>query len=138
MKLLRKEIQAYRNKLLAEQDFICPLCSNSIHPSDATLDHDHGTGHVRKVLHRSCNAAEGKILSWCRRTQSDNPLEFLCGLTDYWVQDYRGNPTHPAHLSDEQKLIKKYRKLRKRSVRMRTKQKYTDLITDLMRKEKNG
>lgn len=46
------------------QGGLCPLCQKHIDlkiKGEGVIDHDHDTGEVRGVLHRSCNAAEGKI-----------------------------------------------------------------------------
>jgi len=133
MKLTRKEVKAYRQGLSRKQKHMCALCGTHMLEKDRTLDHDHVSGHVRKVLHRSCNAAEGKILSWCKRTKSDNPVELLKSLLMYWMTDWSGSAVHPAHLTHEEQLIKKYRSLRRSSKRERTKQKYTDLIEQVIR-----
>lgn len=42
----------------------CKLCNKPIDltiKGEGVIDHDHDTGEIRGVLHRSCNAAEGKI-----------------------------------------------------------------------------
>jgi len=49
---------------LAKQGGNCPLCTLPIDLREkgaACLDHNHQTGEVRGVLHRSCNAALGKM-----------------------------------------------------------------------------
>ena len=92
------EIKAYREELLKKQDFVCPLCGEEILLHEATLDHDHGTGHIRQVLHRSCNQGEGRILSWAgKRTRGTDPEEFLRNLLKYWKKSYKRNPLHPQH-----------------------------------------
>ena len=131
MRLKRKEIKEYREQLLKQQGGICSLCEKPIEEGEDTLDHDHVTGRVRRVLHRSCNAAEGKILSWCKRSRCDVPTLMLNNLVKYWNDTYWDKPIHPAHLTDEEKLIKKYRRLLRRSKRERTKQKYRDLIKEV-------
>ena len=46
------------------QGGLCPICQQPIDlsiPKEGVIDHDHDTGEIRGVLHRSCNAAEGKV-----------------------------------------------------------------------------
>jgi hypothetical protein len=46
------------------QGGLCPLCGKVIDitiKGEGVTDHDHDTGQIRGILHRSCNAAEGKI-----------------------------------------------------------------------------
>jgi Recombination endonuclease VII len=113
MKLTVKEKGKYRNDLLQQQNNLCPLCGTVIFEGEQTLDHDHSTGKVRRVLHRSCNQAEGRILSWIRRSRATDPLEFLEALVRYWQEDYSDMPEHPTHKNEfEIKLSKLKRKLR--------------------------
>ena len=96
--LKTRELKPYRLQLLEEQNYICPLCELELLPEDAALDHCHVTGHVRQVLHRSCNSAEGKILHWAgQRSKGDDPVEFVGNLLGYWQEDYTDNPNHPTH-----------------------------------------
>lgn len=70
VKLARSGMRAYVAKLLREQDGLCPLCGLPIDLSikgEGVLDHDHDSGRIRGVLHRSCNAAEGKIANAAAR-----------------------------------------------------------------------
>ena len=63
-KLTRTMLRSITLKILKEQDYICPVCGLKIDPTikgEAVCDHDHNTGQVRGVLHRSCNAALGKM-----------------------------------------------------------------------------
>lgn len=51
-------------KFLRDQGGVCAICGEPIDlniPREGVVDHDHNTGEVRGVLHRSCNGAEGKV-----------------------------------------------------------------------------
>lgn len=111
MRLKSSEIRDIRERMLSEQNGICPLCQTTIHPEEAALDHDHNTGRVRQVLHRACNQAEGRIKSWVNRSRhSGETLFFLKNLVAYLEQDYSENPEHPVHLT---KRVKKFSAQRK-------------------------
>lgn len=114
MKLKHREIPDYRERQLKRQNYICPLCGNTIHPEDAVLDHDHSTGKVRKVLHRSCNQTEGRILSWIKRSRSDDPRMFIKNLTKYWRESHDNKPEHPSHKTETEKEIRRLQKKRRR------------------------
>ena len=114
MRLKTSEIKEYREKLLKEQKYICPLCNTRIAKHEATLDHSHSTGKIRQVLHRSCNQAEGRILSWAKRSRSNNPEQFINNLVDYWKIDYSSNPDHPQHLSEDELELKTEKEKKKR------------------------
>lgn len=65
VKLPRTQMRAWvARHLKIEQDGKCPLCGLEIDlrvKGEGVVDHDHDSGQIRGVLHRSCNAAEGKI-----------------------------------------------------------------------------
>ena len=137
MKLKNKEKAEYRAKLLKEQDGICPLCEKEIFPGEDTLDHDHDTGYVRRVLHRSCNQVDGRIKSWIKRSRADDNLLFLRNLVQYWESDYSMMPIHPNHLDEIEKEIKTLKKKKTRVKTERAKQRYDDRIKAL-KESKNG
>jgi len=83
-------------------------------PEEACLDHDHDTGHIRFVLHRSCNASEGRIVSWANRSRSKDKYQFLKNLYDLHRKDYSSMPLHPNHLTEDEKEIKKLKKHKKK------------------------
>lgn len=63
-KLARTSMDSWKRRQLADQGGKCPLCGLVIDTSikgEAVVDHDHNTGEIRGVLHRSCNAALGKM-----------------------------------------------------------------------------
>lgn len=63
-KIPRSQHRTFVLKIHKDQGGLCPLCGLRIDLSvkgDAVLDHDHDTGLVRGVLHRSCNSSEGRI-----------------------------------------------------------------------------
>lgn len=124
MRLKKHEIKTHRNKLLRQQKGICPLCKTEILEHEATLDHDHVSGHCRKVLHRSCNQVEGRILSWIKRSRisKDQELLFLKNLVRYWSINFTNEPLHPNHLTEKETKIKGLRKKMRRVKRRRTKQ----------------
>lgn len=131
MKLKPSEVKPLREKLLKEQGCRCALCGLKCTKREATLDHDHQTGLIRGVLHRSCNQSEGRILSWIRRSRSNDPLLFIKNLVNYWEGEYSNNPVHPNHKTDTQKEIlrlkRRMRKLKRESTRLR----YRDRIREL-------
>ena len=76
--LTRADIKPMRELIAEEQHNICPMCQRPL--DNPCLDHFHrerlgGTGHVRGVLCRGCNALLGKIENNCRRNKV--PLEML-------------------------------------------------------------
>ncbi len=112
MRLKQTELKKQRTEMLSKQNSVCPLCNELILEEDAVLDHDHGTGKVRSVLHRSCNQAEGRIKSWINRSRFVGDHEvFLQNLIEYIQCDYSDNPEHPSHLT---KLCKQFSALNKK------------------------
>jgi hypothetical protein len=125
-----KEIRGYRETQLKRQKNVCPLCMKYIRKDQAALDHDHSDGRVRMVLHRNCNSVEGRVLHWAKRSGSD-PKAFIRRLSEYWDEDYGGNPVHPTHKTDVDKKVAALRRRIRRAKRERTKQRLNDEIRRL-------
>lgn len=135
MKLKHTEKAEYREMLLQKQGGVCALCENVINEGQATLDHDHGSGHCRMVLCRNCNSIEGRILHWAKRTGS--PIEaWLTNLMWYWNQDWTDNPVYPTHKTYIEKEIAKLRKIKKKVKLHKTKAKYEAKIQRLLKQLK--
>jgi hypothetical protein len=47
-------------RMKSEQDGICAICGQPL-GDDIAIDHDHGTGKVRGLLHRGCNTGIGLL-----------------------------------------------------------------------------
>jgi hypothetical protein len=131
-KLKHNEIKAYREELLIRQGGRDPITGLQI--KDAVLDHDHVSGRVRCVLQREVNSFEGKV--WNAYKRFIRPLgasyeDVLTSVIKYWKKDYSENPMHPKHLTDKDKLVRKYKRLLKQSKRESTKEKYRKLISEV-------
>ncbi len=105
-KLKTTGVKKLRLELLEKQGFKCAICGHDCDEDQAVLDHDHKGGHVRAVLHRTCNAVEGKVVNAMRRYGVKDPYAFLTGLVRYHEQ-HATNQTgliHPAHFTPEEKV----------------------------------
>lgn len=64
-KLSRAMMPAWKvRQLKVAQNGLCALCGMPIDLNierEGVVDHDHDTGEIRGVLHRSCNSGEGKV-----------------------------------------------------------------------------
>lgn len=107
LRIKPSELKKFRTDQWERQNKICPLCSKEILPEESVMDHDHKNGNVRRVLHRSCNMVEGKILSYCKRSKSDDPVDFLQNLIRYWQTDFSSEPEHPGHQNE---IIKRFKR----------------------------
>lgn len=136
-KLKYNELKDFRELLLkGKQKGICPLCLHEIKLEDAVLDHSHVSGHIRCAIHPECNILLGKIENflnrWSRGLNNHERLaNFLGNAYGYMVASYVHNPLHPKHNTGTDKLMKKYRRLLKRSKKPETKAKYKKLIQEL-------
>jgi hypothetical protein len=115
VKLKGKDVKSTRASLLEKQGYKCTLCGRDCTDDQAVLDHDHKGGHIRSVLHRGCNAAEGKIMNSMRRYGIPNPIEFLENMIKY-QKTHATNQTnliHPTFLTPEEKKEKLAKKRKK-------------------------
>lgn len=120
------DVKALREKLLEQQNSICPLCGRTISNDKAVLDHQHrqrksdpigvnGDGMVRGVLCNNCNQIEGKIANALKRfqgiTQKSDKIDFLYNLIKYYTH-YQTDYVHPSEKLPVQKISKRqYNKL---------------------------
>lgn len=124
-KLTRSQLRTYALRILKEQEGACALCGKAIDPSvkgELVVDHDHGTGLIRGVLHRSCNAAEGKVANaagrWGAKSMEYSAIkEFLSNLLTYLNQPPHPYiyPTHKTE--DEQRLARNAKARRERATK---------------------
>lgn len=121
-RLKQSEIQKLRNQFLQKQKHLCPLCNRGIDPDDAVLDHDHVTGRCRMVLHRMCNAVEGRITNWLRRAKVQD--DFLYNVVAYHTINWNKHPLHPTYRTAAEKEISR---LRKRLRQVKTDKKKAEL-----------
>lgn len=116
-KIPRGSLKAYAIGLLrTKQGGNCAVCGLAIdltvkgNKSDYVVDHDHKTGMIRGILHRSCNGAEGKVLNAAGRwgaggTDLDKVIPFMEKLVAYWKHHYYfpSGVIYPDHKTDEEK-----------------------------------
>lgn len=113
-KISRSQQRAYSIKLLREQGGVCCICHNPIslqvmgNKSDYVLDHCHETGLVRGVLHRSCNAALGKMENavgrWGSKTMNmDSIMTFMESALVYYKGGFK-SVIYPDHKTEAEKL----------------------------------
>jgi len=105
-----KDVKPLRDKLIQQQNNICPICGNII--NNPVLDHEHrkkikGSGLVRGVICRNCNVYLGKIENSCKRFGFS--LEELPDILVN-ISNYLKVKTNYIHPSEEVK-----RKLKKSS-----------------------
>lgn len=125
-KLARTSMPTFRKKQLAEQDGKCLLCGNPIDLSitgEGVVDHNHDTGEIRGILHRSCNSAEGKAANaigrWGSKDMSyTSILAFAKALVEYWQRPGLGIMYH-SHKSAAEKAQADKLKARKRAAESR-------------------
>jgi hypothetical protein len=106
--------------MLQDQGGVCSLCGNPIDltiKGEMVIDHDHETGQVRGALHRSCNAAEGKVANaagrWGAKSMSYAAiLPWLRNLVAYLESDPQPY-IYPTHKTPEEKRIEANAKARR-------------------------
>ena len=114
VQLTRGQLRAVTMKLLKEQGGVCPLCTEPIDSSarqgvrtDYVADHDHETGLIRGILHRSCNGALGKMENavgrWGAKSMSyKDIIPFIERALAYYRQEPH-NLIYPGHKSEDER-----------------------------------
>lgn len=110
VRITEGQIPAVRAKMAKAQGGLCALCGLPFTTKDGpALDHDHTTGLVRAVLHRSCNGIEGRVLKLAQRAHAGLPAkDYLVMLGEYYRvhSTPQTNLIHPEHLNEDQKRDK--------------------------------
>lgn len=119
-KIARSQLRPLALRMLAEQGGVCALCGNPIDltiKGDMVVDHDHVTGQIRGALHRSCNAAEGKVANAAGRWGAKS-MDYAAIRP--WLQnllDYLKKPAtpfiYPTHQTEDEKRIARNAKERR-------------------------
>lgn len=90
------QLKAWRENRLKRNRNLCELCGLEVLPGQAVADHCHETGHLRGVIHRSCNATLGHVERGKRYGKNFSPTAFAMGLAAYLLKD-KTLPLHPSH-----------------------------------------
>lgn len=110
-KLARSQMRSWvARHLQTEQAGNCHLCALQVDlrvKGEGCIDHDHASGEIRGVLHRSCNAAEGKIFNAAARwgaksSKVEDVIAYLRRVADYLERPGTGM-IYPMHKTAEEK-----------------------------------
>lgn len=116
VKLSRGAMRSWTIGQIKKQGGLCPLCKKEIslqvmgNKSDYVVDHCHESGLIRAVLHRSCNASEGRVANaagrWgAKSMQYSEIIPYLRSLVEY-LEYHQANPSnlmYPDHKTPEEK-----------------------------------
>lgn len=118
-RLKTTQVKATRDSMYLAQTARCGLCKAHIVKGEDVLDHDHETGAIRGVLHRSCNALLGKVENAYRRFGVRDLASWAAGMVPY-LQHHTVNRTgllHPSHKTEDEKRLARNAKARKARAR---------------------
>lgn len=128
-KLARTALPTWKiRQLKVHQGGLCGICRLPIDTTikgEGVVDHDHKTGEIRGILHRSCNAAEGKIFnaaaSWGAKSTVPSAVEeYLINLLGYWRRERTGF-MYPMHKTDDDKRTDRNKKAAERRALVKAK-----------------
>jgi len=134
-KLSRAMMPKWKLRQLQAQGGLCPLCGKPIDlkiPKEGVVDHDHDTGEIRGILHRSCNSGEGKVAnamgSWVVKNMSYPAI--IAGLERllHYLKTARTGYIYPTHISKEEAERKAKNKRNLQAKERRAKQKAARLL----------
>ena len=119
VKLARSAMRTHAARLLQEQGGLCPLCLKPIDlriKGEGVIDHDHDDGRIRGLLHRSCNAAEGKISNaaarWGAKSSAYGDIvPYLERVVAYLKQE-KSRFIYPMHKTPDEKKDDRNRRAR--------------------------
>lgn len=133
-KLSRAMMPAWKvRQLNVAQGGLCAICGKPVDLSlakEGVVDHDHDTGEIRGVLHRSCNSGEGKVAnaagSWgAKSLKYPDIIAWLEQLLAYYKRPGVGL-IYPSHVdaataarkaADKRNLAARERRAKMRAVR---------------------
>ena len=126
VKLARSQMRHYAHKLWVDQGKCCAICRKPLDltiKGEGVLDHDHDTGWIRGVLHRSCNAAEGKVSNaagqWgAKSTQYPAIKQWLRQLLEYLDSPHQ-KFIYPYHKDENEKRQARKTRTRRNSAAAR-------------------
>ena len=120
-KLSRAQLRPFALSELQKQNYLCPLCGKPIDiqvngaKSDYVVDHDHESGEVRGILHRSCNSGEGRVANgigrWIAKSMSYSEIIPHLRLLLAYLERPGLGAIYPGHkTADERALITKQKR----------------------------
>lgn len=122
-----KEIKAYRDAELIDQEGMCAISGIPLDESNSCLDHKHmcgdglpyadilTDGRVRGVLQRDLNLLEGKYLKYFKKMKLGERFgltfaDTLLSMGEYLQQDNSNKPYHHKFMADYRDYIKRLTK----------------------------
>lgn len=117
-KISKQELASLTSQLRKAQRNCCALCGKPFTAKDGPVaDHDHTTGVIRGILHRSCNGAEGKVKVQAMKSHAGvKPYEYLIQLGKYLERHKTPQLTfiHPDHETKRDKMDKANKRAREK------------------------
>lgn len=126
-KLARSMMRSWAaRQVKVEQAGVCLLCQKPIDltiKGEGVIDHDHDSGEIRGVLHRSCNAAEGKIANaaarWGAKSSSyADIVAYLENVIAYLKRPGTGM-VYPMHKTADEKRDLRNAKVREQRAKVK-------------------